>query len=111
FNNKIEKVTIIGGLSSYESVVMNPIYDTGLTKTFVAGALTAYDLPDLAAILAPVKLTLINMKDGQGNTIDIAQDNSEMETIRTAWKEKNADKNLQILNETSINSQFGYIIP
>ncbi len=109
FNNKIDRVTLIGSLSSYQTITMNKFYNTNLTKSFVAGALEAYDLPDLAAGLAPGKLTLINMKDGEGNIIDI-KENSDMEFIQSAWKEKNAGSRLQIITENSDNNLLEHIL-
>jgi hypothetical protein len=86
---------------------MNKFYDTRLINSFVAGALTAYDLPDLAASLAPRKLTLINLKDGEGNLIDIKEENKSIKIIKTAWQAKNAGEQLQIIeNKSGINPDY-----
>ncbi len=106
FNKTINSVTLIGPLSSYQAVIMNKFYDTGLTNCFVAGALTAYDLPDLAVVLAPGKLNLINMRDGESKFIDMDKENSGIELIKTAWQQKNAGRQLSIVKENSADKMF-----
>src|SRR5690606_21286432 len=77
FAPRIERVALIDPLSSYRAIVMNRFYDSRFIPAAVAGALTAYDLPDLATSLAPRKL-LIAMPasgkeikaDDQGNPAD-----------------------------------------
>lgn len=106
FNKSINTVTLIGSLSSYQTVAMNKFYDTGLSNYFVAGALTGYDLPDLAAGIAPRKLNLINLKDREGNYIDIAEDHNDIKIIKTAYNEKKANDQLRIVSETSEDEMF-----
>ncbi len=106
FNKTIKSVTLIGSLISYQTVILNKFYDTGLTNYFVAGALTAYDLPDLAAVLAPGKLNLINMRDGESKFIEMDKENSDIELIKTAWQQKNAGRQLHIVKENSADKMF-----
>ena len=70
FDQNIKRVALIEPYSSYQSVVLNRFYYTGFVQNFVPGALTAYDLPDLEASLAPRKLLLIATTDGN-NKIQI----------------------------------------
>ncbi len=109
FNAKINRVTLVGSLSSYQTITMNKFYNTGLTNSFVAGALEAYDLPDLAASLAPRKLTLINMKDGKGNVIDVTE-NSNMKYIKSAWQIRNSGNDIQIITENSEDNLPGFLV-
>lgn len=108
-NNKINRVTLIGSLSSYQTITMNKFYNTELTNSFIAGALEAYDLPDLAASLAPRELTLINMRDGEGNVIDV-KENYDMEFVKTAWQTQNAGNNLQVITENSDDRLPGLLV-
>jgi cephalosporin-C deacetylase-like acetyl esterase len=77
FDSDIKKVILSGPLASYRTVAMNRIYKIGLTEIGrgsqhpyesdfawgVAGALTAYDLPDLLGCIAPRKLAITGIKD------------------------------------------------
>ena len=110
FEKTISPVTLIGSLYSYETISMNKLYDSRLTNSFVAGALAAYDLPDLASSLAPAKLNLINMKDGEGNMIDPKQENKAIQAIKNAWQAKDAAEHLKIIKEDSENMFHGIIL-
>jgi len=101
FNRSLNTITLIGNLLSYRSVVMNKYYNTGLTRYFVAGALTAYDLPDLAASLAPAKLTIINPTDGNGEAVN--SNDMDFEIIKASYAHKGALNKLNI--ETSLGDQ------
>jgi cephalosporin-C deacetylase-like acetyl esterase len=78
FDQTISNVTLIGPMISFRSVVMNRNYKIGLTPREggnywhpheidfswgVAGALQAYDLPDLMGCIAPRKLMLADIKN------------------------------------------------
>ena len=65
FNDSIERIALIEPLLSFESVVMNRFYNTDFADT-VANALSAYDLPDLAAALAPRPLLMAGIQDQLG---------------------------------------------
>jgi dienelactone hydrolase len=108
FNNLITDITVIGSLVSYRTVVMNRFYNTRLSRYFVAGSLTAYDLPDLAASLAPRKLVMANITDGEGKMIDISKGDADIEIIRTAYKQKQADNQLRIISSATDEKVFGH---
>jgi cephalosporin-C deacetylase-like acetyl esterase len=109
FNKAINPVTIIGSLSSYRTITDNKFYNTGLTNSFVAGALTAYDLPDLAASLAPRKLTMINLRDGEGKVLDSNINNPDIEFIKSVWQKGNAGRQLQIVRESTEEKIIEYL--
>ena len=97
---------------------MNRIYRIGLISTGnpgtghpyeidfswgVAGALKAYDLPDLIGCMAPRKVVLVNLKDqtlGSASEDLIKQD---MSFPRSVYSSKGVSENLKILsiNENS----------
>ncbi|MCR4308266.1 MAG: acetylxylan esterase [Candidatus Berkelbacteria bacterium] len=97
FSPDIKNVALIDPLVSYRSVTANKYYNAGLSKYFVGGALTAYDLPDLAACLAPGRLLMINSTDGEGHPIDITMENEDVGIIKNAYSAKNASNHLQII--------------
>ena len=63
FEKSIHSITLFGSLISYRTIVMNKFYDVGFSNNYVAGALTAYDLPDLIGCIAPRKICMVDLKD------------------------------------------------
>jgi hypothetical protein len=53
FDKDIRKVALVGGYDSYSELVMDSTYDPRFLYSTVAGSIGVYDLPDLAASLAP----------------------------------------------------------
>ncbi len=82
---EITRVALIEPLASYRSLVMNTYYQSTFVLSSVAGALTAYDLPDLAASLAPRPLLLVNVTDHRGQIAGTATLEAEMAVIRSAY--------------------------
>jgi dienelactone hydrolase len=98
FDKSINSVSLIGSLISYRSIVMNKLYNQGFSNNAVAGALTAYDLPDLIGCLAPRKLALVELKDQMQQTASADLINEELSFPRAVYSLKNAAKNLNIIS-------------
>ena len=90
---------------------MNRLYRVGLTRREggdnwhpyevdfnwgIAGVLTAYDLPDLVACLAPRKVAMFGIKDQMLEHASEDLLNSEMEFPKVAYAAKNVSSNLRI---------------
>lgn len=81
FEPQIVRIALVNPLISYRSLVDNQYYQPYWVPSSVAGALTAYDLPDLAAVLVPRQLIMIDVQDQQGlaaaealeNTLSVVQ--------------------------------------
>jgi len=86
FDTAISRIALIESYSSYQSIVMNRFYNPSFVNGIVPGALTAYDLPDLAASLAPRKLLMAGVTDGLGNTIESI--NKDLAIIKFAYQNK-----------------------
>jgi len=95
FDNSIKHVVIIGSPLSYKSIVFNKYYEVSLSCT-VAGALTAYDLPDLIACLAPGKIVLAELKDQMLDPTPADLVDQELGFPRLVYANKNASGNLRI---------------
>jgi len=111
FEPLIDNVTLIGPLISYRTVAMNRLYRVGLTVNKVGdhwhpyevdfdwgigGVLTAYDLPDLIACIAPRKVAMLGIKD---HTLEQASGdliNTDMEFPKSVYALKNVAQNLRI---------------
>jgi dienelactone hydrolase len=71
-DRRVESLTLERSLVSWMNIVQNPISINQLTNV-VPGVLRAYDLPDLAAAVAPRSLHIINPVDGQRRPISQAE--------------------------------------
>ncbi len=101
FDQDIKRMALIEPYSSYQSIVMNRFYNPKFVYSIVPGALKAYDLPDLAASLAPRKLLILNVTDGNSNSTDVESINEELDPVKTAYHYRNADGQLNIVSERS----------
>jgi hypothetical protein len=86
FEPEISRVALLEPLTSYNSLVSSRFYNPRFIHGAVPGMLRYYDLPLLAASLAPRRLLLSNPVDGTGNNRgeDIERD---LSVIRAAYKE------------------------
>lgn len=57
FEQQIRWLILIESLLDYQSIAMHPLYEVN-ANSLVAGALTAYDLPDILASIAPRRVAL-----------------------------------------------------
>jgi len=97
FDPAIKQIALIEPYSSWSSIVMNRFYKPEFVHSLVPGALKAYDLPDLAACLAPRKLMMAGVTDGYGKTTDSESINKDLSIIKIAYQNKKADSQLNIV--------------
>ncbi|HTN06150.1 alpha/beta hydrolase [Agriterribacter sp.] len=97
FDSTIKNVALIEPYTSYRAVVMNRFYNPAFIHSTVPNALTAYDLPDLSASLAPGKLLIVDATDGAGNTCDPETMDKDFAIIKTAYQHKKAGEQLRII--------------
>ena len=90
---RISKLTLKRSLVSWSSVVENPISHNQLTNV-VPGVLKHYDLPDLAGMLAPKPLTILDPVDGVGRPISQAQLDRAYASCRASYVKTKAETNL-----------------
>lgn len=90
---RIQELTLEGGILSWASVVKMPVTKDQLAN-IVPGALAVYDLPDLAASLAPRKLTLKAPVDPAGKPLSQAELEAAYASVRAAYKAAGAEQNL-----------------
>jgi dienelactone hydrolase len=89
----VARVTLEGGLLSWSSVVARPAGKEPLSNA-VPGALAVYDLPDLAAALAPRPLAIRNPVDGAGKPVSQADLEAAFAVARAAYKAAGAEGSL-----------------
>lgn len=90
---RIKELTLDGGLLSWSSVVKARISLNQLSNV-VPGALAVYDLPDLAALIAPRKLTIKSPVDPSGKPVSQAELEAAYAAARAAYRAAGAEANL-----------------
>ena len=104
FDTSIRRIALIEPYSSYRSIVMNRFYSPAYVHSTVPGSLIAYDLPDLAASLPPRKLTMVDVRDGAGNFVDIEKNDEDLLIIKSAYHNQKAGDQLNIVSLKSAGS-------
>ena len=112
FENIISSLVLIGMPSSYRAVALNRDYRIGFTSREgggywhpyevdftwgVGGALTAFDLPDLLATIAPRKVVISGMKNQVMEPADIELIAKDTKYPLSVYNEKKVFENLNIL--------------
>lgn len=100
FDKSISGITLVGSPLSYKSMAVNPFYDMSFFDNAVAGALTAYDLPDLIGCLAPRRAALVDLKDQVGKPAPGAFVREELSFPTAVYANEKAQDNLKILPAT-----------
>jgi hypothetical protein len=108
FDPSISRIALIEPYVSYQSIVMTRLYEPSFIQSTVPAALTSYDLPDLAASLAPKKLLMVNTLEGSGNIAAPESIQEEISFIKTAYKNRNAEGQLSIINQELPDNKFIY---
>ena len=81
-------------------MALNQFYDGNLFDNAVAGALTAYDLPDLVACLAPRRVALVGLRDQIGHPASAAIVEEELLFPKSVYSTRNASGNIRVLPAT-----------
>jgi cephalosporin-C deacetylase-like acetyl esterase len=92
-------VVVLDAPFSYRAIVAVPRYKPAYIAGAVPGALTAYDLPDLAACLAPRSLLFVAPRDGRGEPADAGAIERDSAVIQSAYAAKSAAKGLVVVRE------------
>ncbi len=70
-NDHIEQLTLKAPLVSWENLISTRRYEPKFTYTIMPGAYHAFDLPDLAAMVAPRKLQIIDPVNAKGEVLSL----------------------------------------
>jgi dienelactone hydrolase len=89
----LPELTLEGGIVSWASVLRHPVTTLELSNV-IPGVLARYDLPDLAARMAPRKLTIKAPVDGAGKPVSQADLEAAYAKAREAYKAAGAEANL-----------------
>jgi cephalosporin-C deacetylase-like acetyl esterase len=94
-DDRIKRVTLEEMLISYESVAAWKIHQE-VFESVVPAALANYDLPDLAASLAPRRLQIINAVNPRGQRIETRQVKREYEVAQKAYAAAGASQSFSV---------------
>jgi cephalosporin-C deacetylase-like acetyl esterase len=92
---RIQALTLERSVISWSAVVRTPISHNQLCNV-VSGALKVYDLPDLAATLAPRRLTVRSAVDPVGKAVTQAELEKVYAGCRSAYGKQKAQKQLTL---------------
>ncbi|HKE04345.1 MAG TPA: hypothetical protein VKE91_09805, partial [Blastocatellia bacterium] len=84
-DDRIKSVILKNMLASYESVVREKI-SRRVFENIVPGVLAKYDLPDLAATMAPRRVVIINPVNPRGQRLELSQVRLQYENTKTAFQ-------------------------
>ena len=93
----IARVMLVKPYSSYSSIVKSRFYNPLFVHSLVAGALTEYDLPDLAVALAPRKVSLAGVTDCNGKYDDTETIEEDIAVIKNGFRNLGAAGQLHII--------------
>lgn len=98
FESSFSRVALIEPYTSYRSIAIQRYYDPVFHLSSVAGSIGHYDLPDLAAALAPRRLLMAGVTDAAGE-IDNPDIRKDILIIQSEYQRKEASQNLVITTD------------
>jgi dienelactone hydrolase len=102
FDRAISRVALISPYGSYRAIATSRFYSPKFVYSMVPGALTGYDLPDLAASLAPNGLTIAGMTDARGGHSDAADIRRDLGIMEEAYRRVDAGNRLKVVGPDSV---------
>ena len=106
YDSSIGSVILAEPYISYRSIVSSEFYDHDYYLSAVPGSIKHYDLPDLAASLAPRKLMILGPTDGAGDYLSSETSNHELAVVQNHYKEFDALENLKIVTGQLPDRQY-----
>jgi dienelactone hydrolase len=100
----IARVILVKPYSSYSSIVKSRFYNPLFVHSLVPGALTKYDLPDLAVAIAPRQMIMAGITDSNGKYEDTVTIEEDISVIKNGFRNLGAEGQLHIIqNEKAVN--------
>ncbi len=87
FEQEIRWLVLVDSLLDYQSIVMHKDYDVN-ANSLVAGALSAYDLPDLLASITPRRVALLQPRNHLRTAAVKAEINASLDFVEQHAKDK-----------------------
>ncbi len=106
-DDRIKSVVLKNMLASYESVITEKI-SRRIFENIVPGVLAAYDLPDLAATLAPRRVAIVNPVNPRGQPLELSRARSQYENTKAAFQLSGAASSFVISEQKPGQSLTGF---
>jgi hypothetical protein len=98
FSDSFSSIVLSEPYSSYMSVVEERKYNPLYVLSAVPGSMGKYDLPDLAASLAPRKLVIAGAVDGSGKKDNSDRISKDLEIVRAAYRKAGAEAGFRVID-------------
>lgn len=108
FTPVFDRIALIAPLTSYHAIVSERFYSSRFIHNAIPGALRHYDLPDLAASLAPIRLMVHGAVDGTGKISDSEQIREDLSIIKRGYTDKNAGENFIVTNGENFDKVINF---
>ena len=96
-DKSIQKVCLVQPFLSFAEIALEPEYKPAFISSTVAGAIEAYDLPDLMAALSPRKVLIVNPLSGNGALADIEWTEKQLDFPLSLYAQKNQSGNFNCI--------------
>ncbi len=101
----IEKVTCEDSLVSYQDMASTTLYDNALFDVIVPGVLKNFDLPDVAAAIAPRDLSIADSQSASGNLEPLSETRQEYTRTISAYRILGAERHFRFTRTTDLLSR------
>jgi dienelactone hydrolase len=101
FEPAVAGVALLEPLLSYADVATTEYYSPDFLSGAVAGMLTAYDLPDLSAAIAPRPLLVVNPVDAAGRAAAAADARAELAAAQARYAARGAPDRFGIVTASA----------
>jgi cephalosporin-C deacetylase-like acetyl esterase len=106
-NTRIATVSIQRGLASYRMLTEHGRYMQA-TSQFIPGILKRFDLPQVAGLIAPRPLAILDPTDHMNMAVDPNVAKQIYSTVQAAYKNINATKEFKLLFHEELEDQVTY---
>ncbi len=103
FESFISRIALINPYVSYHSLTAHQYYNLDFIEGAVPSSLTVYDLPDLAASLAPRKLLMAHITDATGRTEPQETVEKELAFVKSTYQKSGVNQAFQLLTQNADN--------
>ena len=104
-DTRIASVAIQGGLASFQMLTTHGRYMQA-TSQFVPGVLKQFDLPQVAALIAPRPLAILDPTDHMKTPLDPGAARQIYSEAETEYKNRNATSKFKLLFHEELEDQF-----
>jgi hypothetical protein len=110
FEPGIKRIGLINMFVSYADIALTPDYKPSFITSVVAGAIKAYDLPDLMASVAPGSLLVVNPLNAMGAVCNDEEISSLLNSRDQVFGDSNSPVNFQMARDLNENQTLDTVL-